>query len=151
MPRRATRSANCHRDVADSSVALPKDRMPWAYSERASSHRRRSSTSPSGKRRLRATESGTCRLMLMVLLKVYAVGPAHCKATSVDQSTRPTGKRRHVLQYLVDASSTCVQPVGSRLRPSNRLTGTAVWCQWANFDTSTPAVLRTRARGPSGL
>jgi hypothetical protein len=24
MPRRATRSANCHRDVADSSVALPK-------------------------------------------------------------------------------------------------------------------------------
>src|ERR1039458_4167533 len=105
MPRRATRSANCHRDVADSSVALPKDRMPWAYSDRASSHRRRSSTSPSGKRRLRATESGTCKLMLMTLLRVYAVGPP---------SARP-GRR-------VGPQVTCLhwwgglQPANARLR-----------------------------------
>src|ERR1035438_8319026 len=87
MPRRATRSANCHRDVADSSVALPKDRMPWAYSERASSHRRRSSTSPSGRRRLRATESGTCKLMLMTLLRVYAVALALCKLVLVGHAS----------------------------------------------------------------
>src|ERR1035441_6311189 len=87
MPRRATRSANCQRDVADSSVALPKDRMPWAYSERASSHRRRSSTSPSGRRRLRATESGTCRLMLITLLRVYAVALALCKLALVGHAS----------------------------------------------------------------
>src|ERR1035437_6965678 len=80
MPRRATRSANCQREIADSSVALPKDRMPWAYSERASSHRRRSSTSPSGKRRLRATESETVSVMLIVLLRVYAAGSRVCNA-----------------------------------------------------------------------
>src|ERR1017187_4191241 len=74
MPRRAIRSANCHREIADSSVALPKDRMPCAYNERASSHRRRSSASPAGKRRLRATESETVSVMLVVLLRVYVVG-----------------------------------------------------------------------------
>src|ERR1035437_4757552 len=79
MPRRATRSANCHREIADSSVALPKDRMPCAYSERASSHRRRSSASPAGKRRLRATESETVSVMLIVLLRVYVVGSPFCK------------------------------------------------------------------------
>jgi hypothetical protein len=82
MPRRDTRSANCHREIAESSVALPKDRMPWAYREMASSHRRRSSTSPSGNRRLRATESETVSvmlIMLIVLLRVYAVVTAFCK------------------------------------------------------------------------
>src|ERR1035441_3811533 len=82
MPRRPTRSANCHREIADSSVALPKDRMPCAYNERASSHRRRSSASPAGKRRLRATESETVSVMLMVLLRVYVVGSDVCNAGS---------------------------------------------------------------------
>src|ERR1035441_2791098 len=108
MPRRATRSANCHRDVADSSVALPKDRMPWAYSDRASSHRSRSSTSPSGKRRLRATESGTCKLMLMTLLRVYAVGPAHCK-------TRLAGRSPSHLLALVGRASACQRPLAGAL------------------------------------
>src|ERR1017187_5311248 len=113
MPRRATRSANCHREVADNSVALPKDRMPWAYSERASSHRRRSSTSPSGKRRLRATESGTCKLMLMTLLRVYAVGPALYK-------TRSAGRSPTHLLALVGRASACQRPLAGALFPTSQ-------------------------------
>src|ERR1035437_859627 len=93
MPRRATRSANCHREVADNSVALPKDRMPCAYSERASSRRSRSSTSPSGKRRLRATESETVSVMLIVLLKVYTVGGQKNGGRS-EESVRRSGQRK---------------------------------------------------------
>src|ERR1035441_10072046 len=99
MPRRAIRSANCHREIADSSVALPKDRMPCAYNERASSQRRRSSASPAGKRRLRATESETVSVMLIVLLRVYVVGASICNAgspasTGAPEAGPPEKKRR---------------------------------------------------------
>src|ERR1017187_8399926 len=99
MPRRPTRSANCHREIADSSVALPKDRMPCAYNERASSHRRRSSASPAGKRRLRATESETVSVMLIVLLRVYVVGASIWNtgspaSTGAPEAGPPEKKRR---------------------------------------------------------